>query len=68
VGNLGGAQALDLLFQFEFLAFQLSKSQMIRGWSLQFFLDGAIKILVPETEFTDMGFNGHGLRLLAIGD
>jgi len=65
--SLARAQAFDLFFQFEFLSLELSKSQLVRGRSLQFVPDCAIKIFVSETEFTNMRFNSHGVRLLAIG-
>jgi hypothetical protein len=59
-------QGLDFFFQFEFLSLEVSQFGVIKGWSLELFLDRPIKVFVPRTKFANPSFNGHGLRLLAV--
>lgn len=58
-----GAQGLHFFLQPQFLTLQLPQSQFVRRWAAGFVLDGSIESLMPDTEFTNAGFNRHGLRL-----
>lgn len=63
-----GFEALYLFLQPKFLPLKLPERRSVATGSIGLLLNLAVKVLVTGPKLADTGFDGHGSRLLAVGN